>query len=572
MLNRFTQIMFNTFAVVEPSWNNPPNPKKKIPKGPAMYIYSLLTFKDLLNDLQTAKASPDLVAALNQKVSGGIHVPRDFATLKEAVGFFERYAGSDSVSFSMIKDGADAEHKANKDPDIVTIPRKIVVGKGEHQIPRTIYLTIRSAMHIVGDPGVPKEEIVVVGGIKFEKEIQGNCHLQHLTIRQAKHLGVEGQSSFTMEDVLVEQCGWSGVKAWGTGVVGRCTNVEVRQCRMSGVYAADGASITLTGAKTKVHHNCTTENSYSYGLAVWGPSSTIQLVFPLTKEQVSLDNGGSGNWGAVTGGDISQIKTITKAEFTAVLEQEARIEAVVQKMKVTNYALVNVPLDCDVNDAVKAVNVANARKYFTDGRSITIVLGKGEHQIDGEYLEIFSAMHIVGDSGVAKEEVVVVGGIWFKKGIPGNCHLQHLTVRQAKGDGVLGRSSFTMEDVLVEQCGWGGVYANGTGGVGRCTNVEVRQCGRSGVDAFNGASITLIGAKTTVHHNCTKGDSGSYGLKVSGSSSSTIRLCLPLTKETVSTDNGGGGNWGAWDGGDINEIKEISCFHFPTLANTYRLR
>jgi hypothetical protein len=30
----------------------------------------------------------------------------------------------------------------------------------------------------------------------------------------------------------------------------------------------------------------------------------------LTKEQVSIDNGGGGNWGALYGGDINQIKTI----------------------------------------------------------------------------------------------------------------------------------------------------------------------------------------------------------------------------------------------------------------------
>jgi hypothetical protein len=167
-------------------------------------------------------------------------------------------------------------------------------------------------MHIVGRPDVPKEKIVVVGGIAFKRGIQGNCHLQHLTLRQAKDCGVEGYSSFTMEDVLVEQCGF-GVYADGTGVVARCTNVEVRQCGMSGVCASSGASITLIGTKTTVHHNCTTGNSYEYGLKVFGSSSaTIQLVSPLTKEQVSLDNGGGGNWGAYNGGDINQIKTISQ--------------------------------------------------------------------------------------------------------------------------------------------------------------------------------------------------------------------------------------------------------------------
>jgi hypothetical protein len=202
-----------------------------------------------------------------------------------------------------------------------------------------------------------------------------------------------------------------------------------------------------------------------------------------------------------------------------------------------------------------------------DDRLTTIVLGQGEHQINDYYLVISSAMNIVGDPGVPKSEIVVVGGIWFKKGIQGNCHLQHLTLRQAKGIGVYGESSFTMEDVLVEQCRRSGVYASGTGVVGRCTNVEVHQCGQSGMFASDGASIALIGAKTTVHHNCTRGRSDDYGLTVSGASA-TIQLVSPLTKEQVSLDNGGGGNWGAEsgqdgsdsddeEGVDINQIKTI---------------
>jgi hypothetical protein len=58
-----------------------------------------------------------------------------------------------------------------------------------------------------------------------------------------------------------------------------------------------------------VHHNCTDGDSDKYGLTVYGASATIQLVSPLTKEHVSLDNGGGGNWGAAFGGDINQIKT-----------------------------------------------------------------------------------------------------------------------------------------------------------------------------------------------------------------------------------------------------------------------
>ena len=55
-----------------------------------------------------------------------------------------------------------------------------------------------------------------------------------------------------------------------------------------------------------------------------------------------------------------------------------------------------------------------------------------------------------------------------------------------------------------------------------------------------------------------KMNSDEYGLKVFGSSSSTIQLVSPLTKEIASTDNGGGGNWGAELGGaGINQIETI---------------
>ena len=147
---------------------------------------------------------------------------------------------------------------------------------------------------------------------------------------------------------------------------------------------------------------------------------------------------------------------------------------------------IRVPKDCSTLG--KAVG-----RVHKDDRLTAIVLRKGEHQIDDKILIIPSAMNIVGDPGVLKSEIVVVGGIAFKPGIRGNCHLQHLTLRQGKMSGVVGFSFFTMEDVLVEQCGMHGVWAGGTGGVGRCTNVEVRQCGLSGVHATNGASITLIG-------------------------------------------------------------------------------
>tara|TARA_B110000858_G_scaffold39512_1_gene44867 strand:- start:293 stop:1408 length:1116 start_codon:yes stop_codon:yes gene_type:complete len=336
--------MFNTFAVAEADWNNEFGGRPKIPKGPAMYIYSWLTFNEMFKALQTAKASPDMVAALNQRVSGGIHVPRDFDTLQEAVDFLEQFPDSKPISLPEIRLDGDDEHRHNNDPNIVTIPRKIIVGEGEHQIDGD-YLWIHTAVSIVGDPKEKRDNIDVIGGIRFVEGIQENCHLQHLSLRQAKRSAVVGKCSFTMDDVLVEQCGEHGVTASGTGVVGRCTNVEVRQCGMSGVYA-HAASITLIGAKTTVHHNCTKGQRGEYGLQVSWSSATIQLVSPLTKEQVSIDNGGGGNWGARLGADINQITTIpTLVELMAkwriksdvvVALQELGVEAPSDILNLTN--------------------------------------------------------------------------------------------------------------------------------------------------------------------------------------------------------------------------------------------
>jgi len=285
--------MFHTFQGAEPLTT--------LPIHLLAQTYDFYTFDKLLKFKLQGK---HIQRVIKYRVEGmkqnGIRVPQDCKTLADAV--------------NLAHDSHEHPQKYVDQDDNPRHLNKIVVGKGKHQI---AYLEIHSAMNIVGDSGVPKEEIVVMGGIEIKRGIQGNCHLQHLTLRQANECGVFGASSFTMDDVLVEQCGYYGVWANGTGAVGRCTNMEVRECGWSGVVAMNGGSITLIGAKTTVHHNCTKGTSdfmslKVFGLKVFGASSTIQLVSPLTKEQVSRDNGGGGNWGADTsyGGDINQIKTI----------------------------------------------------------------------------------------------------------------------------------------------------------------------------------------------------------------------------------------------------------------------
>jgi hypothetical protein len=156
----------------------------------------------------------------------------------------------------------------------------IVVGKGIHVINRG-ELVIPSAMNIMGDPRVPKSEIVVVGGICFEEGIQG--HLEHLIISHARYCGVVGRS-FTMDDVVVQSCKLNGVVCMG-GIV-KCNNVLVQECR-SGVSVINGGSITLVGPHTKVCHN--NQGLVAYGLSSV-QASVIKVVSPMTKELVSTNN------------------------------------------------------------------------------------------------------------------------------------------------------------------------------------------------------------------------------------------------------------------------------------------
>ena len=499
-----------------------------------------------------------------------IHVPDD-CTIKEAV------------------------EKVGKSCSLTTI----VVGKGKHNIATDVADTqnncieINAPMTIVGATNVSKQNIILLGGVVIQSS-GGNVHLQHMTLRQSKECGVLGKTSFSMEDMIVEHCGFHGVAALDTDAEGRCTNVEVRYCKWSGVCASNGGSLTLMGSKTTIHSNCTSGKCNSFGLKVHG-SSLVQLVFPLTKETVSTNNGGGGDFN----GDIDQIKTIeSTASNETTLNNMRQIilgfftyKDFVLTSRTCKYLQVQwkdsiqhvplyVPEDCcTLNDAVKRAEV--------DCRITSIVLGKGTHAVENKgncavengsshRLIVRSSIIIMGKSNVSNKDVVVVGGIRIKSDIGGNVHLQNFTMAKAKKSGVFGRSSFTMEDVVIEQSGCHGVVAAGRGVEGRCTNVQVRQCGGCGVFVTNGGSITLIGMSSSIQENCSNKEKSetNFGLYVSDSSS-TIQLVSPLVKEDVSINNGGGGNWGVAYG-DVEKIKQRGIYEyaaatFPSVAYRYWL-
>ena len=68
--------------------------------------------------------------------------------------------------------------------------------------------------------------------------------------------------------------------------------------------------IELKGDQTKVDWNGTGGIGARYGLYAFTTSSTIHLLFPLTKESVSTNNQGGGNYNS--GGTIKTVESLEK--------------------------------------------------------------------------------------------------------------------------------------------------------------------------------------------------------------------------------------------------------------------
>ena len=133
-------------------------------------------------------------------------------------------------------------------------------------------------------------------------------------------------------------------------------------------------------------------------------------------------------------------------------------------------------------------------RVHNNDRLTTIVVGKGEHLVGGPYLRIWSAMNIVGDPEVPKETIVVLGGIFFQE-------MDSKDMSSAAPDTTCTSSKEK----------WSDVNAVCARVVGTCYNVEMRECGKSGVVAVQGACITLIDTETmatTVVRNRTSNSKG----------------------------------------------------------------
>ena len=120
-------------------------------------------------------------------------------------------------------------------------------------------------------------------------------------------------------------------------------------------------------------------------------------------------------------------------------------------------------------------------------------------------------------------------------------NMQGMTMKGSSGHGLYNENglSFLCKDMTFTQCVFHGVVAWNT--KGRLINCVITQCKYSGIFCVGNALIELEGDQTKVDGNVTSGYG--YGLKTY-STLSIIHLLFPLTKESVSTNNVSGGNYG----------------------------
>ena len=180
-----------------------------------------------------------------------------------------------------------------------------------------------------------------------------------------------------------------------------------------------------------------------------------------------------------------------------------------------------------------------------------VLIKNGIHNEGGNIVNINLSISIVGES---REHCIVIGGLMIGGKEEDNIDVQNLTLRESKGCGIFGfnSASIHLNNVSVVKSNKGsGVSVYGTKR-NTMKNCEVSYSEGNGLYVGRDGLMTIEGNATSIHHNCTSGKSGSYGLFAYYYSSS-IHLVSPLTKEMISTKNGGDGNYGGH--GTIKTVK-----------------
>ena len=210
------------------------------------------------------------------------------------------------------------------------------------------YVLFEVPMTVSGDGR--EKTIVEGGGFKIKGEEEQRITFIDLTIQNTKYSGLvcDWGMSFDCIRAEIDQCGSYGVIACHTK--GRLTNCQVTHCKNSGIRSGWDSTIEIEGEETKIHNNCTNGKSGEYGLNAVSSSSIIHLLSPLTKEDVSTNNNGGGNYvGTIETVDLLMKEKAERAKAKAA--NDGRVKAYMDANS-TEIAEIATKLGVEVNQIV----------------------------------------------------------------------------------------------------------------------------------------------------------------------------------------------------------------------------
>ena len=174
------------------------------------------------------------------------------------------------------------------------IVKLILLKEGIYDLKERLIIKCPISLHGAGqDNTILQGRGILIKGLKEEKK---RVNMQGMTMKGSSGNGLYAYSAFLCKDMTFTQCGDWGVYARNTK--GRLINCVITQCEESGIFCSENALIELEGDQTKVDGNVTSGRGF-YGLHTFKTSSTIHLLFPLTKESVSTNNHGGRNYRGV---------------------------------------------------------------------------------------------------------------------------------------------------------------------------------------------------------------------------------------------------------------------------------
>ena len=182
------------------------------------------------------------------------------------------------------------------------------------------------------------------------------------------------------------------------------------------------------------------------------------------------------------------------------------------KLFLRNQIPLRIPHDIPLQ---KLTSVAGDLKEFyeyTHADPLVVQVANGTHTVasslrEGDvggaaeinYLTLPFSMSLVGENRDAT--ILECGLLLTEKGYDDDFVLiKNLTVRGSKKSGIRGMAGsfpFAVENVLIEDCNTCGLVAQGIIKETTCTNVEIRNCGWSGIQITEGARVVLKGPNTS---------------------------------------------------------------------------